>query len=69
MGSRQFHDASEEGIWCRNTAVHEVFVEGDMIHFARDASLQNGFDLRAEDQLLSIPVVIQRFLAKAVAGR
>ena len=40
-----------------------------MIHFARDASLQDGFDLRAEDQLLSIPVVIQRFLAKAVAGR
>src|SRR5260370_9772344 len=69
MGRRQFHNAFEEGIWCRNTAVHEVFIEGDMIHFARDASLQDGFDLRAEDQLLSIPVVIERFLPEAVAGR
>src|SRR5712691_7711301 len=68
MGRRQFHHPLEEGIWNRNTAVDEVFVEGDMIHFARDASLQDRFDLRAKDQSLPIPVVIQGFFAEAVTG-
>src|SRR5438874_3471878 len=68
MSGRQFHDVLEECIWCRNAAVHEVFIEGDMIHFAWNASLQDRFDLRAEDQSLPIPVVIQRFFAEAVTG-
>src|SRR5258708_25707742 len=39
-----------------------------MIDFSWNTSFQDGFNFRAEDQPLSIPVVIERFLPEAVAG-
>ncbi len=68
MGSRELHDALEERIGCRDTEIRQVLVEGNRISFAWDAGLQDGFDLRAKDQPLTIPIVIQRLFTKAVAG-
>src|SRR3989442_852525 len=58
----------EECVRRGNTGIHQVFIQGNMIDFSWNTSFQDGFNLRAEDQPLSIPVVIERFLPEAVAG-
>src|SRR5205807_5578660 len=68
VGSRELQDVLEECVRCGNVAVYEIFIKGDGIDFARYASFENGFDLRAKDQFLPIPVVIQGLLAKAIAS-
>src|SRR6059058_2884994 len=67
MSGWHLHDILEKGIRSRNIGIYEVLIQGEMIDFTRDTSFKNGFDLRAKDQALSVPVVIERFLAKAVS--
>ena len=66
MGSGQFHHIFEERMWRRDVAVDQVLIEGNGIDFSRYAGFKDGFDLRTEEEASSIPVVIQRLLAKAV---
>src|SRR5579859_831786 len=68
MSRRQFHNSLEERVWRGNIAVHQVFIEGNGVDFARNASLKNRFDLRSKDQSVFIPIIIQWLLSKAVTS-
>ena len=69
MGRWQLHDVLEESIGRGNIAIDQILIKSDRVDFLWNASFEDGFDLGAKDQPLSIPVIIQRLLAKAVTGR
>src|SRR2546425_1215168 len=66
VASEELHDVFEDGVRCGYIAIHQVFIEGDEIDFARNTSFKDGFNFGTKDQPLTIPVVIQRLLTEAV---
>ncbi len=67
MGGRNFHDILEKRVWRRNITIHQIFIKGFDIDRTRNARFKDRFDFGTKDQLLTIPIVIQRFLAEAIA--
>ncbi len=53
-------------VWINATSAPHTSTSDVGSPFAWDTSFKDGFDLRAKDEFLSIPVVIEGLLAKAI---
>src|SRR5437763_14603174 len=68
MGRWQLHDVLEESIGRGNIAIDQILIKSDRVDFLWNASFGDGFHLGAQDQPLSIKLIIQTLLATAVTS-
>ncbi len=68
MSGRQLEHIVEQRARRGDVAIGEILVERDGIQLTKDARLEDGFDLGAEYEAPTVPVVVQRLLAETVAG-